>query len=198
MSAVYVNLMHELTVLVPYAVGFGYSLIAGLLIWRTHEHLYSKFHTSKSIGWRSSITGLVERGLYTAAILTQHSEFIAVWLTLKSVSHWDRFKSDIKSEKSKVEATAKFNGYFVDTGLSIAYGLTGALVTNLFIARQYATAIVVMIALFVTHLFLNLYVFCQAEKERSSEPKRFSHRNLVFSWKKKKLIKPNPPAKTLF
>jgi hypothetical protein len=159
------DLKQELINLACYAVGFGYSLIAGLLIWYTHGDLYEKFHKDKSTGWRSSFTGLVERGLYTGAMLAGHLEFVGVWLVLKSVSHWERFKSDSMSDERIVEATAKFNGFFICTGLSIAYGLTGGYVTKLLIGFQYVSAFVVMIALVGTHLLLNWRIKCKAKDE---------------------------------
>ena len=173
------DLTHELIILGWYAIGFIYSLFAGwLLIGPTHEHLYKKFHGDKSIGWRSSITGLVERGLYTGAILADFPAFVAIWLTLKSVSHWERFKADADSERYKSgakpetiieDSTAKFNGYFIDTGLSIVYGFTGALVTKLFLHRQCIPAIVVMLALTVGHYLLNRHVISRTKKELAAE-----------------------------
>ena len=170
------DLIQGLLKLVYYAIGFGYSLIiAGLLIWRTHEYLYLKFHEGKSIGWRSSITGLVERGLYTGALLANFPAFVAIWLTLKSVAHWERFKADAEAERQKSgakpetiieDATAKFNSYFVGTGLSIAYGFTGALVTKLFINCQCISAIVVMAALAGAQLLLNRHIYRKAMDEK--------------------------------
>jgi len=181
MNIVYITLMHELPCLVPYAVGFSYSLFAGLLIWYTHKHLYSRFHDNESIGWRASITGLVERGLYTGAMLAGHLEFIGLWVVLKSVAHWDRFKSDAQQAKKNLDATAKFNGYFVCTGLSIIYGLTGAYVTKWFIHCQFIIAGVVMIVLVIVHLLLNQYISLKADEEK--KPKQLS---LYYQYYEKK------------
>jgi hypothetical protein len=159
------NLNPDLLNFAWYAVGFGYSLLFGLLIGRTHDYIYLKFHKEKSIGWRSSITGIVERGLYTGAMLGGHLEFVGVWLVLKSVAHWDRFKADFIKVQGIRDATAKFNGYFVCTGMSIAYGLTGAYVTKLLIDCHYIPASLAGFALVVAHIILNIYIKAMAMRE---------------------------------
>jgi hypothetical protein len=164
------DIIHELFNLLWYAVGFSYSLFAGLLIWKTHKYLYSEYHKYESIGWRSSYTGLVERALYTGSLLAGYPEFVAVWLTLKSVSHWDRFKADAKLENG--EATAKFNGYFIDTGLSIAYGFVGAFIARRFIDHQCILPIGVGVGLIVLHVCLNKILQRKTNKESPSEPKK--------------------------
>ena len=160
------DLSHELLILLWYAVGFSYSLFAGLIIWYTHKYLYYKFHKVESIGWRSSYTGLIERGLYTGALLADYPAFVGIWLTLKSVSHWERFKADAKLGNG--EATAKFNGYFVDTGLSIAYGFAGNFITRNLIGCQYKPAIALAVGLVVVHLILNRFIKSKAMKEERS------------------------------
>jgi hypothetical protein len=148
MSISFSHLSEELLALVPYAIGFLYSLFAGLLIWYTHKYLYYKFHKDQSTGWRSSYTGLVERGLYTGALLADYPAFVGIWLTLKSVSHWERF-----------------NGYFVDTGLSIAYGFAGNFITRNLICSQCEPAIALAVGLVVVHLILNIFIKSKAMKE---------------------------------
>jgi hypothetical protein len=160
---VFMDINHELINLIWYAVGFGFSLFAGLLIWYTHKYLYYKFHKDQSTGWRSSYTGLVERGLYTGALLADYPAFVGIWLTLKSVSHWERFKADAKLGNG--EATAKFNGYFVDTGLSIAYGFAGNFITRNLICSQCEPAIALAVGLVVVHLILNIFIKSKAMKE---------------------------------
>jgi hypothetical protein len=186
MSILFSHFEEELPALFSYAIGFIYSLLAGLQIWRTHQSLYTKFDGTGTIGWRAIITGLVERCLYTGSALMGRPEFVAVWIVMKSVAHWERFRSDAKHDNRNLDATAKFNGYFINNGLSIAYGMTGAYVTKLLLCEKCITAIIFMISLSASHALLNMYVSCQSQKESSSCNQKYSHKNQALIGKKKK------------
>lgn len=68
--------------------------------------------------------GAIERLLYTTAIIIGESNFIALWLTLKTISQWEKWKG--KDEKSR----ANFNNFLSGTGLSLAYGVLGGMVVK--------------------------------------------------------------------
>lgn len=162
------HFFHENMTLFSYTIGFGYSLIAGLLIKKTHELLYKRFLKDNSIGWRSTFTGLVERGLYTGAFLLGHLEFIGVWLTLKSVAHWERYYLEFKKRDVNIEGTIYFNNYFIGTGLSIAYGLIGGFIAEKLIHYRFISAIGVGLGLFAAHKILNSFIQKEVEKEMKS------------------------------
>ena len=73
--------------------------------------------------WTSQLVGVIERFIYTSAILFVRSELIAVWMGIKAISQWKRWE-----DRSHV-ARATFALFLVGTGLSLAYGILGAQIT---------------------------------------------------------------------
>jgi uncharacterized membrane protein len=124
--------------MLPYAVyifGFWFSVVLGKqLIWNLTEILWEsvgrkreptdkELHADPEL---PALVGMVERALYTAAILAGKDEFIAVWLGLKAVASWrlwDRLRTT-RAEKV-ISGRSVFNIYLLGNGFSIAYGVLG-------------------------------------------------------------------------
>lgn len=69
--------------------------------------------------WQTSTIGIIERSLYLTAILIGKPEFIAVWLTLKTVSQSKRWSENHSGR-------AIYNNFLVGNSLSIMYAFAGA------------------------------------------------------------------------
>ncbi len=68
--------------------------------------------------WQVGILGAIERFLYLTSILVGKPEFIAVWLTLKTVyTSWAR---------KKTEYRGYYNNFIIGNGLSIIFSVSGA------------------------------------------------------------------------
>ena len=176
------NPNYELLNLICYSVGFAYSIFAGLLIGRTQKPLYIGFENLKVRGWEPKVTGLVERGLYTASILAGFPQFIGFWLAVKTISHWDIFKSDsnalAKGDLAPVgNGRSNFNNYFINTGLSLAYGIAGAFIASNLIYCRFLSATTLAIGVIVLHLILNWYIGVKT-KDKKTNKKDITQLNL--------------------
>lgn len=69
--------------------------------------------------WQTITIGIIERSLYFTAILIGKPEFIAVWLTLKTVSQSKRWSENHFGR-------AIYNNFLVGNSLSIMYAFAGA------------------------------------------------------------------------
>jgi|GEM_PF-2882496 len=115
---------------VYYIIGYAYSIGLGSLMTSAFAQ-----HTGRSIDeydtsekaryrWAAKLLGAIERLLYTTAIIMGENNFIALWLTLKTISQWEKWKG--ADEKSR----ANFNNFLSGTGLSLAYGILGGMVVK--------------------------------------------------------------------
>ncbi len=68
--------------------------------------------------WQVASVGFVERALYMASLQIQRPEFIAVWLTLKTIAKAKRWTEDGVNPGRVV-----YNNFLVGNGLSILYPL---------------------------------------------------------------------------
>jgi hypothetical protein len=69
------------------------------------------------------MVGVVERGLYTTSYLLGRAEFIGAWLLLKVAGAWRGWNEG----HAGVEGRAMYQTTLIGTGLSLAYGVMGAL-----------------------------------------------------------------------
>ena len=67
--------------------------------------------------WHNGAVGIVERTIYTSAILLDHPEFAAVWLAFKTASSLNLWK----------DKRSAFNLWLVGSGLSVSFGVAGGL-----------------------------------------------------------------------
>lgn len=76
--------------------------------------------------WQGDLVGAVERLLYVTSILLGRSEFIAVWLTLKTVARSPRW-----TEEKQIKGRGLFNNFLIGNGLSIMYSFIGMAIATL-------------------------------------------------------------------
>lgn len=80
--------------------------------------LVNQLDALKTFSWQVRIVGIVERVLYMVSMQIQKPEFIAIWLTLKTVARSRRW-----TEEETVPGRAVFNNFLVGNGLSILFAL---------------------------------------------------------------------------
>ena len=96
--------------------------------------------------WQTITLGIIERVLYLTSILVGRPEFIAVWLTLKTV-----YKSWPELKDYPVRKT--YNNFLIGNGLSIFYAFAGAGII------QWATGSILPHASLPTILQKNILLF---------------------------------------
>lgn len=72
----------------------------------------------------ATIVGFLETGLYATSYLLDRPEFIGAWLVLKVAGGWKGWQSYHKG----VHGRRVFQIFLIGTGLSVAYGVMGALI----------------------------------------------------------------------
>ena len=109
------------------ALGYGFSVLVGhFLIRWTLSSLYVFDPQQPPDLIHAQLVGVVERVLYTTSWLLGHPEFIAVWLALKVAGQWNRWSED----RDGIPGRAFYNVFLIGSGLSILYGVTGALIVR--------------------------------------------------------------------
>jgi hypothetical protein len=113
--------------------------------------------------WTSSLSGIIDRVIYTSSLLFSAKEFIAVWLAIKVAVQWKRWEDS----KDLGKARASFHIFVIGTGLSLSYGVVGALIAEWLKNTDYVLAISVPSLL----VLLNLYFIKVAEINTISKSK---------------------------
>lgn len=109
-----------------YLLGFGVSIIVGDLVVRLlvrRMWLYVSTHSdmprepyAKQAGSLSLPLGMLERGLYTGALMIGVWQLIGAWLVLKTAAKWKKIG----------EFRGADNVWLIGNGLSLAFGFVGA------------------------------------------------------------------------
>lgn len=138
-----------------YAFGYFYSIFVGhwLILnfsrkaWEALGEM-PKNEIDMPYRWTSSLSGILDRVIYTSSLLIPAKEFIAVWLAIKVAVQWKRW--DDNEDLGK--ACASFHIFVIGTGLSLLYGIVGALIIKWLCSQEYLPAIVVPILLVILSL----------------------------------------------
>jgi len=103
-----------------YCVGYGVSLLLGhITIYPIIKHLWRVNQPSeKEAVTLSQAVGVIERFLYTTAILIGEPTLIAVWLVFKVAPQWGRWRQFDKGRRI-------YNIFLIGSGLSLIFGIIG-------------------------------------------------------------------------
>jgi hypothetical protein len=158
-------------IIIYYALGYLYS------VWVGHWFVLSfsrkawaalgempKNERDMPYRWTSSLSGIIDRVIYTSSLLFSAREFIAIWLAIKVAVQWKRWED--KEDLGK--ARASFHIFIIGTGLSLLYGIVGALIVEWLKEADYISAIAFPILL----ILLNLYFIKVAEINTNSKSKK--------------------------
>ena len=161
-------------------LGYAYSVVlGGAVIKRTLDCFYIGYEQGRTVeNWRAGVVGLVERTLYTTAFLLAFPEFIAVWLALKVAGQWERWKQDWSSKGRSDELKAKkdtsramYSGYLLGNALSIAFGVTGALMIQRGLSGRWDVALILGLVVLAAIGALYLHIAGHTPKPLSPQPK---------------------------
>jgi hypothetical protein len=135
----HINLRIKMYHLFPHFLGYAFAIFIGhYFVYHLVERLWKSIGESnpKRPGmWLPEIIGHVERPLYVAALSSDASAFIGVWLVLKVAGNWSAWKDGITQEQKdgiiqenkRLEGHTIFNIFVIGNGASIAYAMVGAL-----------------------------------------------------------------------
>lgn len=104
-------------------LGFLVSTVGGaLVLWLLIEkvawgYISKRGDPGKPPRLLTTPLGIVERGLYTGALIIGVPEWIAVWLALKVAVQWSRWRG---------RGRATYNVFLIGNALSAMFGLIGA------------------------------------------------------------------------
>jgi hypothetical protein len=98
---------------------FGGAFVLWLLIDKVAWPYIAKKHNipAKASDVLTLPLGIVERTLYTAALIIGAPEWIAVWLAMKVAVVWSRWQG---------EERVTYNVFLIGNALSVMFGLIGA------------------------------------------------------------------------
>jgi hypothetical protein len=85
--------------------------------------------------------GLLERALYTAAWQLGAREFIGLWLVLKALGNWKGWVGDTPHGTGTISGRTTFSLFLLGAGTSLAFGVTGALITEMLDHNDWALAL---------------------------------------------------------
>ena len=163
-------------------IGFLYSIIVGAaliypimhLMWDILRVQARKDASDSSLNpneWQTVLIGVIERSLYLATIAIGRAEFVALWLTLKTVSQSKRWSQDATGR-------AIYNNFLVGNGLSILFSLVGAgfiyWAAGPKLERNETLAALVLIAPIVLAVFLiaALLMVRRSKRPKKGKPKK--------------------------
>ncbi len=147
----------------PYAVGYAFAVFGGSLLPPISRPLWKRYgrdpDTEKGdplydplIG---QVVGLVERPLYVAAFLASAQALVGIWLGLKVAGGWKGWQDKYALKNGKqIAGRTVFNFMLIGSAVSVAYGWVGAHMIRALQLHDVQSAIVVPVALFLTHLVL--------------------------------------------
>ncbi|MFH0982032.1 MAG: hypothetical protein V2A79_10880 [Planctomycetota bacterium] len=133
-------------------LGYGFAVVVGhCATWLVSARLWADLtppleerERLRPKPYHPAIVGVIERGLYVAAIQMTAVEFIGVWLAIKVAGQWNRWGEGLRDEDQVVVTGREFfNIFLIGNGLSIAFALVGAKLITWLTSGSNSLAIIV-------------------------------------------------------
>ena len=146
----------------PWVIGLGFSVLVGhwiiaYTIGVMRQAIDEPRKATEGVAWFSwqpAAQGLLERTLFTAAILVGQAAFVAVWLVLKTATQWSSLVDAQTGEKRQAFHT----NYVLGTGLSIGFAGVGAYITELLNAERLTPAMLIAAATVAATLWFAAWI----------------------------------------
>ena len=108
-------------------LGFSVSMFGGaLILWLVVDKILWGYLVRKEIvkskrelnlAFLTPLLGIIERSLYTTALIIKAPEWVAVWLAMKVAVTWHQWQG---------KERAPYNVFLIGNALSVIFGLVGA------------------------------------------------------------------------
>ena len=161
-----------LSALAAYGLGFLYSVLVGhLLVTETRRALHQGIGDKPRLAYQGAAVGLVERVLYTWALVADHAGLVPVWLGLKVAGGWHRWSKDSGTEGGSATGWPAFNVFLISAGLSVLHAAVGAHMICLWRDlgwTQLDWGILVALAACEAHIVLNKWLRAKSLEEAES------------------------------
>jgi len=119
---------------------------------------------SERYDWQVGTLGMVERALYLAALHMQRMEFIALWITLKTLVQAPRWKED-----AVYPGRAIYGNFLIGNGLSILCAVVAAVATYWAVGpswdRNIGLAVTVPSLVAFVYLLLRAFIAVESKKK---------------------------------
>lgn len=112
--------------------------------------------------------GLLERTLYMAAWQLGAKEFLGLWLALKVAGGWKSWAEDLPCGTGRIPGRTTFTLFLLGAGTSLAFGVAGALISDLLDNNDWALAL--LLALVAVAGTAGLSWFLQRSRYQAAVP----------------------------
>lgn len=102
----------------------------------------------KPFNWAPRLVGIIERFLYTTAVIFNQFGLIGIWLVFKAIGDWSDFSSMNKKNKDGKddieEGTTRIraNNFLIGTGITLIFGILGGIVFRCAIDQNFLVEII--------------------------------------------------------
>lgn len=111
-----------------FLAGYGFSIGLGDLVTsRVVEKLHKLYGPKREPASLPRYTGILDRILYTSALLFGFKEFIPVWLVVKAARGW-RVTDKEGADEIPKHIIGRYNIFFIGNALCVIFGVGGALI----------------------------------------------------------------------
>lgn len=116
------------------AAGYLFAVFAGdFVIRRVVNKLWNDIGPAEhTYSYLPRLVGVLERGLYVAALQVGHPEFIGLWLAIKVAGKWSLWREGTKAgeqgsedKSGEIPGRAIYSIFLIGSGLSVAYAVAG-------------------------------------------------------------------------
>jgi hypothetical protein len=160
--------------LLAHILGYTFAiLVAHWPIWLISKRLWDDFvpkgkKTSeiRPRAWHPALVGIMERGLYVAALQNNAAEFIGVWLAIKVASQWKGWSEGIEEKEVIITGRELANTFMIGNGLSLTYAFIGSQLISWLLQDNIRYAIQVsLLILIATGLLYGIILLLTKKRE---------------------------------
>ncbi len=98
----------------------------------------------KPFNWAPRYISIIERILYTSAIVFGQLSLIGVWIVFKAIGQWTDFSSKKNSIEDEGTTRIRANNYLIGSGFSLILGILGGIIFRLILDNNFLSSLIEM------------------------------------------------------
>lgn len=137
-------------------VSYKLTLVIMSKVWKKTTKSYEKMYNHeapveldsekrKAFNWAPSLIGILERIIYTSAIVFGQLILIGIWLTFKAIGQWgdvefsNRNNSRNNDRNNALQGATRMraNNFLIGTALSLLFGIFGGIIFRLSLSSNF-------------------------------------------------------------